>query len=48
MMTEGYRSALMVVCFTMVYGLSSISLFVSAAGGDVNKDKAIFQAKCVT
>jgi Cytochrome c, mono- and diheme variants len=47
-MAQGYRWALLLVCFTMVYGLSSISHFVSAAGGDAGKGKATFQAKCVT
>ena len=46
-MTQGYRWALLAVCFTMIYGLSSISHFVFAAG-DAGKGKSIFQAKCVT
>ena len=48
MMIQRYRYALLLFCFTMVYGLSSISHFVFAAGGDAGKGKAIFQAKCVT
>jgi mono/diheme cytochrome c family protein len=48
MMTQRYRWALLLVGFTMVYGLSSISHSVSAAGGDAAKGKATFQAKCVT
>jgi len=47
-MTQGYRWAVFAVCFTMIYGLSSISHLVSAAGGDPAKGKATFQAKCVT
>ena len=47
-MTPGYRCALLLVCFAAVYGLSSISHMVSAAGGDAAKGKATFQAKCVT
>jgi mono/diheme cytochrome c family protein len=48
MMTQRFRWALLLVGFTMVYGLSSISHSVSAAGGDAAKGKATFQAKCVT
>lgn len=47
-MAQRYRCALLLVCFTLVYGLSSISHFVFAAGGDAAKGKAIYQAKCVT
>lgn len=47
-MTQRFRWALLLVGFTMVYGLSSISHSVSAAGGDAAKGKATFQAKCVT
>lgn len=47
-MAQRYRYALLLVCFTLVYGLSSISHFVFAAGGDAAKGKAIYQAKCVT
>ena len=47
-MTQGYRWAVLSVCFTIVYGMSSISHVVFAAGGDAGKGKAIFQAKCVT
>lgn len=46
-MTQGYRCAVVLACSIMVYGLSSMSQFVSAADGDAAKGKAIFQAKCV-
>ena len=47
-MTQGYRWVVLAVCFTLIYGLSSINHLVSAAGGDATKGKATFQAKCVT
>jgi mono/diheme cytochrome c family protein len=47
-MTQGYRWVVLTVCFTMIYGLSSISHFVFAAGADPAKGKPIFQSKCVT
>jgi mono/diheme cytochrome c family protein len=48
MMTQVQRWAGLSVCFAMLYGLSSMSHLVSAAGGDAGKGKAVFQAKCVT
>ena len=47
-MTQVQRWAGLSVCFAMLYGLSSMSHLVSAAGGDAGKGKAVFQAKCVT
>lgn len=47
-MTQRYRFAVVLACSIMAWGLSSMSHFVSAAGGDAAKGKAIFQAKCVT
>lgn len=46
-MTQGYRYAVVLACSIMVYGLSSLSQFVSAADGDATKGKSSFQAKCV-
>lgn len=47
-MTQRYRFAVVLACSIMAWGLSSMSHFVSAAGGDAAKGKVIFQAKCVT
>lgn len=47
-MTQGYRYAVVLGCSILVYGLSSLSQFVSAADGDSAKGKPIFQAKCVS
>jgi mono/diheme cytochrome c family protein len=47
-MTQIFRCAVVLACSTMVYGLSSMSQFASAADGDAAKGKSIFQAKCVT
>lgn len=47
-MTWIHWSAVMFVCSSMLWGLSSMSHVVSAFGGDAAKGKVIYQAKCVT
>ena len=43
-----YRSTLVLAALVAAWGWSSMTQFVSAAGGDAAKGKSIYQAKCVT
>ena len=48
MMTQVYRCAVVLACLIMAWGLSLLSHFVFAAGGDSAKGKPIYQARCET
>lgn len=47
-MATMYRSTVVLAALVAAWGWSSMTQFVSAAGGDAAKGKSIFQAKCVT
>jgi mono/diheme cytochrome c family protein len=47
-MPKIYRCLLVVMSVALVWGWSSMTQVVSAAGGDSAKGKSIYQAKCVT
>ncbi|HSE60420.1 MAG TPA: cytochrome c [Nitrospiraceae bacterium] len=48
MMPKVYRLAVVLATLMAAWGWSSMTQFVSAAGGDAAKGKSIYQAKCVT
>lgn len=45
-MIRGYRCIAVLACSVMAWGLSSVSHFATAAGGDAAKGKSIYQSKC--
>lgn len=47
-MATMYRSTVVLAALVAAWGWSSMTQFVSAAGGDAAKGKSIYQAKCVT
>ena len=47
-MTKAYRCTVVLASLAMAWGWSSMTQFVSAAGGDAAKGKSIFQSKCVS
>ncbi len=47
-MTQGRRCAVVVAWAVVASGLPLISHLVAAAGGDAQKGKSLYQAKCVT
>ncbi|MEX5219554.1 MAG: cytochrome c [Nitrospira sp.] len=47
-MTKAYRGAVVLASLAMAWGWSSMTQFVSAAGGDAAKGKPIFESKCVS
>ena len=47
-MSTVYRSTVMLAALVAAWSWSSMTQFVSAAGGDAAKGKSIFQSKCVS
>ncbi|HET6675313.1 MAG TPA: cytochrome c [Nitrospiraceae bacterium] len=47
-MTTVYRSTVVLAALVAAWSWSSMTQFVSAAGGDAAKGKPIFQSKCVS
>ncbi|MGD9730014.1 MAG: cytochrome c [Nitrospiraceae bacterium] len=47
-MTKVYRCTVVLASLAMAWGWSSMTQFVSAAGGDAAKGKPIFESKCVS